>query len=139
MGKPIISRKAWQRATNVLLWYPASKEEYASLLEELMTKKVRTDENPEHLDPTADSAIILAEDKRLQTLATEIEAVEFAISGLHDGEEEIIRRRFWETPKHRQHSPRQYDFLQDLPYSYSKMRRVVKRTVVTVARMLGEK
>ena len=34
MGKQSISRKAWQRAVNVLLWYPDNVAEHASLLTE---------------------------------------------------------------------------------------------------------
>jgi len=138
MGKRAISRRAWQRATNALLCYPENLREYASLVEELMTKKPKEEGKPIHKDPTADKAIVLYEDKRFRRIQDEIEAVEEALSHLRPGEEIIIRRRYWELPRHRSNSPRQYDFLQDLPYSYRTMQRVVRRTIFLVAKMLGE-
>lgn len=134
----MIGRKAWRRATDVLIAYPQNKKEYASLLEELMTRKPKREEAPIHQDPTADSAILLYENRRFRRLQEEIEAVEQAISVLRPGEEDIIRRRYWELSRHRPNSPRQYDFLQDLPYSYRSMRRVVRRTIALIAKYLGE-
>ena len=37
MGKYRISRKAWRTASDVLLYYPDNKKEYAALLDAVLT------------------------------------------------------------------------------------------------------
>lgn len=143
MGKQNISRKAWQRAVNALLWYSDNKEEFASLGEELMTGSGeenggRSSSGPK--DPTGAAAIRLAENRRYQTLKQEIEAVEQAISLLRPEQTEVIRRRFWDFRRSGgRRKPRQYDFLQDIGYSIDGMRKIVRQVILQVAIYLGEK
>ena len=133
MGRQNISRKAWQRAINALLWYPDSKSEYASLMEELGGA---TDGE----DPTGNAAVRLVDSVRIRTLLQEIEAVERALADLQPEQAEVIRRRFWDA-RHfgRCRKPRQYDFLQDLGYSIDGMKKITRQTVLRVAWFLGEK
>ena len=143
MGRQSISRKAWQRATNALLWYPDNLQEYADLGEELMTRNPDCDgggSKPLHQDPTQDAAIRRVENARLQNLEAEITAVEIAMAKLSPEQKEVIRRRFWDRRcTGRRRKPRQYDFLQDLPYSLDGMRWIVRETIRRVAECLGEK
>lgn len=143
MDRNKISRKAWQRATNALLWYPDNKREYTSLLEELTSRNPEEKGNgsrPAHPDPTARMAIRMAESRRLHTLEQEIEAVEMAVSSLHPEQLEVVRRRFWESQRYLgcRRKPRQYDYLQDLPYSIDGMRMIVRKVILKTAEYLGE-
>ena len=140
-----LSRKAWQRAVNALLWYPDNLVERVSLTEELLNGN-REGEGTGGgsgsilKDPTAAAAIRLAGNKRLRTLEQEIEAVEMAVAQLQPEQKEVIRRRFWESGRRAgRRKPRQYDFLQDLGYSIDGMRWIVKQVIVRVATYLGEK
>ena len=143
MGRIRISRKAWQRAVNALLWYQDNKEEFASLSEELLTGTgeehgSRFTSGPK--DPTGAAAIRLAENRRYQTLKQEIEAVEMAVSSLRPEQEEVIKRRFWDARrKGGSRKPRQYDYLQDAGYSLDGMRKIVRSVIVAIAGYLGEK
>ena len=144
MGRDAISRKAWQRATNALLWYPDNKVEYESLLDELLTPDPEpsgVSVKPVHKDPTAAAAVRLASSKRFQTLKQEIEAVELAVSSLQPEQVEVVRRRFWESKRYSggRRKPRQFDYLQDLGYSIIGMRKITRKVVVSVAGYLGEK
>ena len=128
--KDKLSRKAWQRAINALLWYPDSKAEYDAL--------------PAHdgsSDPTGEAAVELAESTRYQTIKQEITAVEAALANLHEDQRVVIERRFFNIPKGDgiYRKPRQYDFLQDIGFSERAMRRISRKTVVYVAYRLGEK
>lgn len=139
--KETISRKAWQRAVNVLLWYPDTLKEYAALVDESMTRDPERKGGagkPLAPDPTADAAIRLASNRKAANKRLEIEAVDMAMSTLTPYEMMVIRRRFWDLPKHGKRKPRQYDFMQDLPYSRRQMIRIVRRTIITVAAYLGE-
>ena len=138
MGKAAISRKAWRTATDVLLWYPESKREYAELQEELLHKAPKVNADLPYKDRTGDKAIALLEDRRAQRLKTEIDAVESALDCLRPDMRDVIRRRFFEVPASRPYSPRPYDFLQDLPYSCKTMQRISKKVVELVALYLGE-
>lgn len=136
-----LSRKGWQRAVNVLLWYPDNLKEYATLLDEAITRDPERHggtTRPLMPDPTADAAIRLASNRRADTLRAEIEAVELAMAELPPIEREVIRRRFWEIGKWQTRKPRQYDYLQDLPYSRRQMIRIVKKVIYMVAVHLGE-
>lgn len=128
--KDKLSRKAWQRAINALLWYPDNKAEYDAL--------------PAHdgsFDPTGEAAVELAESMRYQTIKQEITAVEAALEALHEDQRVVIERRFFNIPKGDgiYRKPRQYDFLQDIGFSERAMRRISRKTVVYVAYRLGEK
>ena len=143
MGKQSISRKAWQRAVNALLWYPDNKDEFVSLAEELMTgtgeeNGGRSSSGPK--DPTGTAAIRLAENRRYQTLKQEIEAVELAVSKLAPEQMEVIRRRFWwRRYNGERRKPKQFDFMLDLGYSLDGMRRIVRQVILSVASCLGER
>lgn len=144
MGRNKITRKAWQRATNVLLWYPDNKREYASLLEELTSRNPEKSGNgsrPAHPDPTAGMAIRMAENRRMHNLEQEIEAVELAVSSLRQEQIEVVRRRFWEPAKYGggRRKPRQYDYLQDAGYSVDGMKKIIRQVILSVAGFLGEK
>lgn len=117
MGKQSISRKAWQRAVNVLLWYPDNVAEHASLLTEG------------------------ADNQRLHLLELEIDAVEQALATLPEDQHIVVRRRFWDIQKGHgiYRKPRQYDFLQDIGYSERTMRRASRQVILAVAEQLGEK
>lgn len=133
MGRQSVSRKAWQRAVNALLWYPDNKAEYESFPIDVSTA--------DSLDPTADAALVLVESRRYQMLKQEIEAVETAVDSLLPDQKIIIRKRFWDIPKGPDvyRKPRQYDFLQDIGFSERTMRRVSRKTILYVAMYLGEK
>lgn len=136
-----LSRKGWQRAINVLLWYPDNVKKYNVLVSDLLSRDPEmTGEggNPLRPDPTASAAIRMAEDRKIQLLKSEIEAVEAATDALLPMQLEVIRRRFWMTSKQRRRKPRQFDFLQDLPYSRRQMMRIVRQVIVSVAEYLGE-
>ena len=143
MKRKTISRKAWQRAVNVLLWYPDNVQEYSELLEELTARDPERKEDsgkPLHSDPTASAAMRLAEDPRARTLKQEIEAVELSVSFLRPEQQEVIRQRFWTRRRDEgRRKPRQYDYLQDLGYSLEGMRKIVRSVIVRVAGYLGEK
>lgn len=142
MGKTI-SRKAWQRATNALLWYPDNKREQATITEELMTNNPEhggSVSQPLHHDPTADAGMRLAMDRRLQTLRQEIEAVETALQSLRPEEIWVVRRRYFDSYKYvrQRRIPLKYEYLLDAGYSVRSMKRISKRTIFLVAEYLGE-
>lgn len=143
MNREAISRKAWQRATNALLWYPDNLKEYADLLEELIAtdpEKSGDSSKPIHSDPTASAAIRLNGSRRAQTLRQEIEAVELAVSSLRPEQKKIIEERFWKRRRYSgRRKPRQYDYLQELGYSVDGMRKIVRGVILSVAGYLGEK
>lgn len=144
MGKYRITRKAWRTASDVLLYYPDNKKEYAALLDAVLTAGYEEDGNSNGIgsdvsDPTARAAIRLAGNKRAGRLKQEIEAVDLAVSSLRPEELRVIRRRFWyrrrrgETVK-----PKPYDYLQDLPFSDRQMHRIVQCVIVRIAQLIGE-
>ena len=144
-----ISPKGWSRATDVLLYYPETLKKYAGFLEEATTRDPEFrggSGKPLSPDPTADAAIRLAANKEAENARQQIEAVEMAIAPLMPIEREVIRRRFWDTPeltsihtqKRIRKRPKQYELLQDLPYSERQMYRIVRRVVLSVAAYLGE-
>ena len=130
--KEKLSRKAWQRAINALLWYPDNKAEYNAL---------PGDTQDGAFDPTGKAAVELAESMRYQTIKQEITAVEAALEHLHEDQRVVIERRFFSVPKGEgvYRKPRQYDFLQDIGFSERAMRRISRKAVVYVAYFLGEK
>lgn len=141
MGRYNISRKAWQTATNILLYYQDNKREYAGLLDMVLTAGYEEEgnsngEGSDVSDPTARAAIRLASNKRAARLKLEIEAVDVAVAELNAAEHEVIRRRFW--TRRQNHRPRQYDYLQDLPFSQRQMHRIVARTIFRIAQLVGE-
>ena len=160
LGKSAISRKAWQRAVNALLWYPDNIEEY-NLLEEELTSSNGGNDNPNSgsqgggsivKDPTGTMGVRLAENKRRQTLEQEIEAVMkvTTLIELPDGtrpwmkpeQREVIRQRYWQHEKWNpggRRKPRPYEFLQDLGYSVEAMKWINKQTILRLATYLGEK
>lgn len=144
MGKYRISRKAWRTASDVLLYYPDNKKEYASLLDAVLTAGYEEEGNSNGLggdtsDPTARAAIRLAGNKRAERLKQEIEAVDNAVSSLRTAEVKVIRRRFWHrTKKNETRKPLPYDFMQDLPFSDRQMHRIVQGTIIRIAQFLGE-
>ena len=143
MSRVRLSRKAKQRAINVLLWYPDNVKDYNALLSDLLSR------DPEHKgggggkplnpDPTADAAIKLAENEELQHLKREVRAVEYAIEGLLPAQLEVIRLRFWDIPKCRDgwRRPQSYDYI-DVGYSERQMHRIVWRVMLKVATALHE-
>lgn len=143
MGRQNISRKAWQRAVNVLLWYPDNVAEYNALREELTTRDPEHEGSGSksiHHDPTADTAARLADNPRLRNLEAEIIAVELSVAKLRPEQAEVIRRRFWDGRYNKgRRKPRQYDYLQDLHYSLDGMRKIVRSVIVDVAVRLGER
>lgn len=141
MGRYRISRKAWRTATDVLLYYPDNKKEYAHMLDVVLTVGYEEEGNSNGTDsdvsdPTARAAIRLANSKRAARLKLEIEAVDTAVQELNASEREVIRRRFWN--RRQNHKPRQYDCLQDLPFSQRQMHRIVARTIFRIAQLIGE-
>ena len=142
MGRQRISRKAWQRAVNALLWYPDNKKEFACLLEELMTREPgenRNSSKPIHQDPTSDAAIRIANNARYQNLKQEIDAVEVAVASLRPEQAEVIRKRFWGSRSLRgRRKPLQYVSLQDAGYSVEAMKKIVRTAILIVASCLGE-
>ena len=144
MGKYRISRKAWRTASDVLLYYPDNKKEYAALLDAVLTAGYDDEGNSNGLDsdvsdPTARAAIRLAGSKRAARLKQEIEAVDNAVSSLRQEELKVIRRRFWyRSRKDEVVKPKPYDYLQDLPFSIRQMHRIVQGTIIRIAQLLGE-
>lgn len=116
MGRQGLSRKAWQRAINALLWYPDNKTELCT--------------------PPADW-----DGCRMALVRREVEAVEAAVEALPIDQRIIIKRRFWDVEKGQgiYRKPRQYDFLQDVGFSERTMRRVSRATILLVASYLGER
>lgn len=144
MGKYRISSKAWRTASDVLLYYPDNKKEYAALLDAVLTAGYDDEGNSNGLDsdvsdPTARAAIRLAGSKRAARLKQEIEAVDNAVSSLRQEEMKVIRRRFWyRRRKDEVVKPKPYDYLQDLPFSIRQMHRIVQGTIIRIAQLLGE-
>lgn len=160
LGKSAISRKAWQRAVNALLWYPDNIEEYNMLYEELTSNNGGND-NPNSgsqgggnivKDPTGTVGVRLAENKRLQTLEQEIKAVLYATTThrLSDGTKPkltveqlvVIQRRYWSEGRWNhggRRKPRPFEFMQDLGYSVDGMRKIARKVIIDVATYLGEK
>ena len=142
MGREKISRKAWQRATNALLWYPDNKVEYNSLFDELTTRDPEHSggsSKPMHRDPTADSGIRLATDARRQCLRQEIDAVEEATKNLLPEQLEVIRQRYWRKHYGGRRKPVKYDYLSELGYSVIGMRKIVRHVIIVIAAKLGER
>lgn len=138
-----ISRKAWRRSVDVLLWYPDNVEEYNEILEELMARDPEAGADaakPLCSDPTASAAVRLASNKRARVLSEEIEAVEEALRTLTPEQRIVVERRFFSSRQaYGRRKPRQYDYLQDLGYSLDGMRKIVRGVIVRVAGYLGEK
>ena len=139
MSKNDLSRKAWQRATNVLLWYSDNLREYASLQAAAYNYGSQDSAGKPYPDPTAATAIRLVDGQRIRTLRDEIEAVEEAVAMLSPEHKEVIRRRFFEGQRGSQRKPRQYVFLQDVGYSERQMKRICRTVIRRVAASLGEK
>lgn len=142
MQRVRLTRKAKQRAINVLLWYPDNVRDYNALLSDLLSK------DPDHKgggskplnpDPTAVAAIKLAENEELQHLKREVSAVEYAIEGLLPEQLEVIRLRFWDIPRRKDgwRRPQSYDYI-DVGYSERQMHRIVWRVMLKVATALHE-
>ena len=141
MGRYSISRKAWQTATNILLYYPDNKREYASLLDTVLAPDKPETGTVQHSglpDPTSSAAIRLANSRRAERLKAEIEAVEMAVSQLSDPEREVISRRFLYRQTKRRRKPKPYDQLFDIPYSEREMHRIVQKTISLIAQYVGE-
>ena len=137
-----ISRKAWQRATNVLLWYQDNIDELASLQDAATTfdpERRGSSGKPLHPDPTANAAIRLVDSQRAKALKAEIEAVEEALCLLTPEQREVVRRRFWCDQRGSRRKPRQYDYLQDTGYSERQMKRICRTMIRRVAANLGER
>ena len=138
-----ISRKAWQRAVNVLLWYQDNIEELASLQDAATTydpeHRGSSGSRPLHPDPTANAAIRLVDSQRTKALKAEIEAVEEALCLLTPEQREVVRRRFWQDQWGSRRKPRQYDYLQDTGYSERQMKRICRTMIRRVAANLGER
>ena len=137
------SRKAWQRAINVLLWYPDNVIEYNERISDLLARDPDASgdgSSSPRPDPTASAAIRMAENKRLQTLKQDIEAVDAVVLGMLPEHREVIRRRFWDMKweEWERRKPRQFEFLQDFPYSISQMGNICTDTIRKVAAYLGE-
>ena len=135
-----VSRKAWQAATNALLWYEDNKREYAELTDEILSGSGSRDSTAgTHPDPTGGAAVQMYTSARLQRITAEVEAVERAVCRLQPEELRVIRARYWTGQRGMMRKPRQYDLLQDLGYSTRSMIRISKATVLRVATLLGEK
>lgn len=72
-----------------------------------------------------------------QRQAREVAAVEKAIAGVDAQHMVVICRRFWDHPPGHT-KPLQYDFMQDIPFSRTTMKRVCNKVIHRVAFYLGE-
>ena len=141
MGMYKISPKAWRRASDVLLWYPDTKQEYESAVQEAMSrnpKKSGPAGKPLYSDPTASAAIKLVSNKRVQQMAREIAAVEEALRDLTGPEMAVIRKRFWTATRKGRRKPMAYIYINGTGYEERQQKRIVQRVIFRVAVYLGE-
>lgn len=133
-----VPREAWRIIEIKIRRYPDNKKIYETTVDALLHNSSESDGMPRGNsmgNPTERIAIKLAEDRRLERIKKEIDAVESVYKELLPEHQKVIRVRFWSN----RHKNMPYLWMEPATgYKEAQMKRVCGLFVKAVGERLGE-
>lgn len=133
-----VPREAWRIIEIKIRRYPENKKLYEDAVEELMHSSPGMDGQPRGNstgNPTERLAIKLSEDKKLERIKREIDAVESIYNNLIPDHQKVIRIRFWSN----RYKNMPYLWMEPAAgYKEAQMKRICGLFVKAVGERLGE-
>ena len=135
----MIEKESWKIIELIIRRYPDKKKEYEEYISDIIMGSSSGEPyigNGEYNRPQSvtEAKALKMTSAYMDKLKKEIYAVETVYNGLKDGEQKVMRERFWTDRK--KNVP--YLQMKSVSYSERQMKRIVLKIICQVGRILGE-